>query len=267
MDEPSKIRSIDEHLEESPDAVDGKPNRPRRRGVYLLPNLITTGALFSGFYALIAAMSGALENAAIAIIIAGVLDGMDGRIARLTNTQSEFGVQYDSLSDLVAFGVAPAILMFSWLLSDLGKIGWTVAFLYTACAALRLARFNTQPDNSSFTGLASPGAAGFIAALVWVWIDLVGPGQSLQLSIGGAVCTTIMALLMVSNFEYYSPKKIPLKGRVPFVYMLIVVALFAIVFTYPPGVLLLIGVTYAASGPVMALHRRYFGHNEVDTPK
>ena len=139
-----------------------------RRGIYLLPNLITTGALFSGFFSIISAMSGALENAAVAILVSGVLDALDGRIARLTNTQSEFGVQYDSLSDLVAFGVAPAVLMFSWLLSDLGKIGWMVAFLYMACAALRLARFNTKPDNTVFFGLASPMAAGLLATSVWV---------------------------------------------------------------------------------------------------
>lgn len=138
-----------------------------RRGIYLLPNLITTGALFSGFYAIISAMSGALENAAVAIIVAGVLDALDGRIARLTNTQSDFGVQYDSLSDLVAFGVAPAVLMFSWVLSDLGKFGWMAAFLYMACAALRLARFNTKPDNTAFVGLASPMAAGVLATSVW----------------------------------------------------------------------------------------------------
>lgn len=229
-----------------------------RRGIYLLPNLITTGALFSGFYAVIAAMSGALENAAIAIVAAGFLDAMDGRIARLTNTQSEFGVQYDSLSDLVAFGVAPATLMFSWVLSDLSKVGWTVAFLYMACAALRLARFNTQPDNKVFIGLASPAAAGILATTVWVWMDNFGPskGSAIEIAIPMAILTLVLGLLMVSGVRYYSPKQINLKGRVPFFYMLAVVLLFGLIFTYPPGVMLVIVAGYAASGPIQALLRR-----------
>lgn len=227
-----------------------------RRGVYLLPNLITTGALFSGFYAIIASMSGSLGTAAIAIVIAGFLDALDGRIARMTNTQTEFGVQYDSLSDLVAFGVAPAVLMFSWVLSDLGNIGWAVAFLYMACAALRLARFNTQPDNKVFTGLASPAAAGTVATAVWVWVDNVDHAAGLEMGIPMALMCVVLALLMVSGIRYYSPKQLNQKGRVPFFYMLAVILLFALVFTYPPGVLLTIGVVYAASGPIQALLRR-----------
>ena len=227
-----------------------------RRGIYLLPNLITTGALFSGFYAVIAAMSGSLEKAAIAIIAAGILDAMDGRIARLTNTQSEFGVQYDSLSDLVAFGVAPAALMFSWVLSDLAKVGWTVAFLYMACTALRLARFNTQPDNKVFIGLASPAAAGIIATTVWAWVDNFDASTGIEIAIPMAVLTLVLALLMVSGVRYYSPKQLNFKGRVPFFYMLAVIVLFALIFTYPPGVLLTLGIIYAASGPVQALLRR-----------
>lgn len=226
-----------------------------RRGIYLLPNLITTGALFSGFYAVIAAMSGSFEKAAIAIVIAGFLDALDGRIARMTNTQSEFGLQYDSLSDLVAFGVAPAVLMFSWVLSDLGKIGWTIAFLYMACAALRLARFNTQPDNKVFTGLASPGAAGTLATTVWVWVDNFSATTGMELAIPMAVLTVVLALLMVSGVRYYSPKQINFKGRVPFFYMLAVILLFALIFTYPPGVLMAIGLVYASSGPIQALLR------------
>ena len=225
------------------------------RGVYLLPNLITTGALFSGFYAIVAAMSGSLESAAIAVVIAGFLDGLDGRIARLTNTQSEFGVQYDSLSDMVAFGVAPAVLMFSWVLSDLGKIGWMIAFLYMACAALRLARFNTAPDNKVFFGLASPAAAGTMATTVWIWVDNFDPEVSIQFSIFIAVVVMVAALLMVSNVRYYSPKNLNFKGRVPFIYMLVVVFLFVVVAIYPPGVLLCIGLVYGLSGPVHALLR------------
>lgn len=226
------------------------------RGVYLLPNLITTGALFSGFYAIIAAMSGTLENAAIAIVIAGFLDSLDGRIARMTNTQSEFGVQYDSLSDLVAFGVAPAVLMFSWVLSDLGKIGWMIAFLYMACAALRLARFNTAPDSKIFVGLPSPAAAGVLSSAVWTWVDNFDPAVSIQISVVIATFVTVFALLMVSNIRFYSPKQINLKGRVPFIYMLGIVLVFVVVAIYPPGVLFCLGFIYCCSGPIQAIYRQ-----------
>ena len=226
------------------------------RGIYLLPNLITTGALFSGFYAIVAAMNGSLESAAIAVIIAGFLDALDGRIARLTNTQSAFGVQYDSLSDMVAFGVAPAVLMFSWVLSDLGKVGWMIAFLYVACAALRLAKFTMAPEHKVFFGLASPGAAGVLATTTWTWLDNINKEVSLQLSVFISVFIIILALLMVSNVRYYSPKNFNLKGKVPFIYMLIVVFFFVIVAIYPPGVLLVIGITYVFSGPIQWLIRR-----------
>jgi CDP-diacylglycerol--serine O-phosphatidyltransferase len=240
--------------------IKGKSDKHRRRipGIYLLPNLITTGALFAGFYSIISSMNGAIEKAAIAICVAGVLDAMDGRIARLTNTQSEFGVQYDSLSDLVAFGVAPAVLLFSWTLSELNNLGWMMAFLYMACAALRLARFNTHPESTSFTGLASPGSAGTVAAMVWLFCDL-GYEQvvlSIHYSLLIGVVTTGFALLMVSNITYYSPKGINLKGRVPFIYMLAIIMLFVVIFIYPPGVLMGIGVIYALSGPIQALQRR-----------
>lgn len=224
-----------------------------RKGVYLIPNLITTGALFAGFYAIIAAMSGSFEAACIAIVIAGFLDALDGRIARLTNTQSEFGVQYDSMSDLVAFGVAPAILLFSWALSDLGRMGWVIAFLYMCCAALRLARFNTSPDTRVFYGLASPAAAGTMSTMVWTWVDNLEPLASVELSIIVGVIATVTALLMISNVRYYSPKNI--KGRVPFVYMLGAVLLFIVVAIYPPGMLFLVGLAYASSGPIHAIVR------------
>ena len=227
--------------------------RGLKKGVYLLPNLVTTGALFSGFYAIIAAMTGAFETASIAIVIAGFLDALDGRIARLTNATSEFGVQYDSMSDLVAFGVAPAILLFSWALQDLGKIGWIIAFLYMCCAALRLARFNTSPDSSVFYGLASPAGAGVIATMVWTWADNFPPMESLEISVMVGVFATVVALLMVSNVRYYSPKNI--KGRVPFPMMLGAVLLFAVVAVYPPGVLFCVGLAYGASGPVQAILR------------
>lgn len=227
-----------------------------RRGIYLLPNLITTGALFSGFYAIIAAMSGSLEKAAIAVVIAGFLDALDGRIARMTHTQTEFGVQYDSLSDLVAFGVAPAVLMFSWVLSGLGNIGWMIAFLYMACAALRLARFNTRPDTEVFTGLASPAAAGTTATFVWLWADHFGPPVSLELSIVAAIFATVTALLMVSSVRYYSPKYLNLKGRIPFTYLVGIVIVLLVIFVNPPAVLFTVGLVYGASGPVQALVRK-----------
>jgi CDP-diacylglycerol--serine O-phosphatidyltransferase len=240
--------------------IKDRSDKQKRRipGIYLLPNLITTGALFAGFYSIISSMNGAIEKAAIAICVAGVLDAMDGRIARLTNTQSEFGVQYDSLSDLVAFGVAPAVLLFSWTLSELNNLGWMMAFIYMACAALRLARFNTHPDSTTFTGLATPGAAGTIAAMVWLCCDLGYASEvlSIQYSILIGIITTGGALLMVSNITYYSPKGINLKGRVPFIYMLAIIMLFVVIFIYPPGVLMGIGIAYAVSGPIQALKRR-----------
>ncbi len=235
-----------------------------KKGVYLLPNLVTTGALFSGFYAIIAAMNESFEAACIAIVIAGFLDALDGRIARLTNTQSEFGVQYDSMSDLVAFGVAPAILLFSCALSDLGKIGWTIAFLYMACAALRLARFNTFPDTKVFYGLASPAAAGTMCTMVWTWVDNFEPLDSFQISVAVGVFTTVVALLMVSNVRYFSPKNI--KSRVPFSYIVGAVLLFVVVTIYPPGMLFMVGLAYGASGPIAAILRFTRGEKADEMP-
>jgi len=150
-------------------------------------------------------------------------------------------------------------LMFSWVLSDLGKVGWMIAFLYMACAALRLARFNTAPDNKIFFGLASPAAAGTMATTVWAWVDNFDPVVSIQFSVFIAVYVVVIALLMVSNLRYYSPKHLDLKGRVPFVYMLVVVFLFVIVFIYPPGMLLTIGLVYGVSGPIQAILRKIRG--------
>ena len=226
-----------------------------KKGVYLLPNLVTTGALFSGFYAIIASLNGAYETACMAIVIAGFLDALDGRIARLTNTTSEFGVQYDSMSDLVAFGVAPAILLFSWALQDLGKIGWIIAFLYMCCAAMRLARFNTAPDSTVFFGLASPAAAGTMATMVWTWVDNFAPMESFEVAVLVGLLASALALLMVSNLRYYSPKNI--KGRVPFFYMLGAVLVFVVVAIYPPGVLFSLGIVYALSGPLQAAYRMF----------
>ncbi|NIB44458.1 CDP-diacylglycerol--serine O-phosphatidyltransferase [Pseudomaricurvus alkylphenolicus] len=237
---------VDEHVEE----VHENGKKVRRKGVYLLPNLFTTAALFSGFYAVIAGMNGQFEWAAIAIFVAMILDGMDGRVARMTNTTSEFGVQYDSLSDMVSFGVAPALVMYFWALSDLGKFGVGVAFVYVAGAALRLARFNTQVgevDKRYFIGLASPAAAAVIAGMVWAGFDVEMAGRP---SLFAAIVTALMGLLMVSNVKYSSFKELDLRGRVPFVVILAVVLVFGVVAMDPPRILLAIFGLYAASGLV-----------------
>jgi len=248
---------VDEHEE-----VVSENGRPvRRQGIYLLPNLFTTGALFAGFYAIIAAMRGDFESAPIAIFAALVLDGLDGRVARLTNTQSKFGAEYDSLSDMVSFGVAPALVMFSFALGDLGKIGWSAAFIYVACAALRLARFNTQIDTADknfFTGLASPSAACIVVSTVWVCSDLgwVGDGLPVEVAVIMAALTALVGFLMIANFPYYSFKGIDVHGRVPFVVMIAVVLVFGLVTLDPPLILLIAFLGYAASGPVTAVLKK-----------
>ncbi|MCG8533905.1 MAG: CDP-diacylglycerol--serine O-phosphatidyltransferase [Pseudomonadales bacterium] len=231
----------------------------RRRGVYLLPNLFTTGALFSGFYAIVASMNGLYEQGAIAIFVAMVLDGFDGRIARMTNTTSEFGAQYDSLSDCISFGVAPALVCYSWSLSELGKVGWMVAFVYAACAALRLARFNVQietADKRYFTGLPSPAAAAVVAGMVWFGYEQQLSGDATFVALVAAAITAFSAVMMVSNVKYSSFKELDFKGRVPFVAILIAVLVIAVVSVYPEGMLLSIFLIYALSGPVMGLIRR-----------
>ena len=227
-----------------------QPVKRDRKGIYLLPNLFTTGALFSGFYAVVAGMNGHFENAAIAIFVAMILDGLDGRVARLTNTQSDFGAEYDSLADMVSFGVAPALVAFSWALQDLGKVGWVAAFVYCAGAALRLARFNTQlavADKNFFTGLASPAAAAIVAGTVWVFSESGMPGREIAWLMAVGVPTA--GLLMGSNFRYHSFKGLDLRGKVPFVAMLAVVFVFVIVSIDPAKVLLGVFVVYALSGP------------------
>lgn len=236
-----------------------EPDRLRRRGIYLLPNLITTGALFSGFFAIVAGMNGRFETAAVAIFAAMVLDAADGRVARLTRTESAFGAEYDSLSDMVAFGVAPALVIFTWSLQSLGQVGWVATFIYMACAALRLARFNMRHDNSSFTGLASPAAAAIIAGVVWVLSEAAPttPGPTGAGAVMLACLTAGMGLLMVSPIIYWSPKLIDLKGRVPFITLVAIVMAYAIIMIDPPRVLLGVFVLYAFSGPLEWLwHRR-----------
>ncbi|MCP4995640.1 MAG: CDP-diacylglycerol--serine O-phosphatidyltransferase [Gammaproteobacteria bacterium] len=226
----------------------------RRRGIYLLPNLFTTAALFSGFYSVLAAMNGKFEHAAMAIFIAMLLDGLDGRVARMTNTQTAFGAEYDSLSDMVAFGLAPSLVMYEWALSGLGKVGWVAAFIYTTAAALRLARFNTQvgiADKRFFQGLPSPAAAAIIAGCVWVMVDYGIAGEDLSWLL--ALMTSVVGLLMVSNFRYNSFKEIDFRGKVPFIVIVIIALGFAVVIAQPPLVLFLIFLGYAVSGPVLTL--------------
>jgi CDP-diacylglycerol--serine O-phosphatidyltransferase len=249
-------RLVDEHEEE----VSEGGKTVRRRGIFLLPNLFTTGALFAGFYAVIAAMRSDFESAAIAIFFAMLFDGLDGRVARLTKTTSKFGAEYDSLSDMVSFGVAPALVAYSWGLGDLGKFGWSVAFIYVACAALRLARFNTQietADKAWFVGLASPAAAAVIAATVWVSADMgwAGPTLPVQVAVPVALLTALTGILMIANVPYYSFKTIDIHGRVPFAAVILVVLVFGFVTVDPPRVLLGAFLLYALSGPVMLLRR------------
>jgi CDP-diacylglycerol--serine O-phosphatidyltransferase len=225
-----------------------------RRGIYLLPNLFTTAALFAGFYAILAAVNGKFETASVAIFVAMLLDGMDGRVARLTKTQSAFGAEYDSLSDMVSFGLAPALVIYIWSLSTLGKLGWLAAFIYTACGALRLARFNTQigmADKRYFQGLPSPSAAAIVAGIVWLGGDYGMQGDSVSWL--AAILTTFAGLLMVSNFRYHSFKEIDFHGKVPFIVLVVVVVVLAIIQTHPPTVLFLLFLAYAISGPVLTL--------------
>ncbi len=236
------------------------PKRPRR-GIYLLPNLFTTGAMFAGFYAIVAGFLGYFAHAAVAVFIAALLDGMDGRIARLTGTQSEFGVQYDSLSDMVSFGLAPSLVLYTWSLQYLrdygpvwSKVGWCAAFLYTACAALRLARFNTQvgvADKRYFQGLASPAAAGLCMSFVWTMHNLGIEGQ--WLCFFTPILAAIAGLLMVSRVRYFSFKTWPASDRVPFVWIILAVLVIVALALNTAGMLLALAVIYVLSGPVMTL--------------
>ncbi len=228
----------------------------RRRGIYILPNLFTTAALFAGFFAIVQAMNGRFEIAAVAIFLAMVLDGLDGRVARLTHTQSAFGAEYDSLSDMVSFGVAPALVAYEWALKGLGKLGWIAAFIYCAGAALRLARFNTNigiVDKRYFQGLPSPAAAALVAGLVWVMIDNGWNGYDAR----WYACTVAIfaGVTMVSNVLFYSGKDINLRKSVPFMMVVAFAVGFALISSYPPGVLFCLFLIYALSGYVMAVWR------------
>ena len=229
----------------------------RGRGIYLLPNLFTTSALFAGFYAIVASIHGHFEGAAIAIFVAMVLDGVDGRIARMTNTQSAFGAEYDSLADMVSFGVAPAILAYEWLLHETGKLGFLAAFVYTSAAALRLARFNSQAattDKKFFKGLPSPASAAVVAGFIWCGHEYGFQGSGVVIALTFIV-TVLCGALMVSNIRYYSFKDLNLRGRVPFVIVLGVVLGFGLISLHPPTVLMLGFLSYAVSGPIITLNQ------------
>ena len=231
-------------------------DKPRHRGIYLLPNAFTTAALFCGFYAIVMAMNQKFEHSAWAIFIAMVLDGLDGRVARLTNTQSEFGAQYDSLSDMVSFGAAPALVIYEWSLRGLGKLGWIAAFVYCAGAALRLARFNTNievVDKRSFQGLPSPSAAGLVAGFILLMVDQEVSGLELDwISWGVAL---FAGLSMVTNVPFYSFKDVNFRKSVPFIAVFLIALVFALVSIDPPKVLFPIFIAYGLSGYAVLVWR------------
>lgn len=250
-------------FDDSTPAADPPP-RPRRKGIYVLPNLFTLAALFGGFYAVVMAMNGRFELAAIGVFSAMVLDSLDGRVARMTNTQSAFGEQMDSLSDMVSFGAAPALILYEWALKGLGKLGWIAAFVYCASAALRLARFNTNigiVDKRFFQGLPSPAAAAIVIGLVWV-MDDAGFRNAHQidwLAWTAFAITLLSGLTMVTNVPFYSFKDVGLKKSVPFIVIVAIALAIAVVNIHPPIVLFAIFCVYGLSGYGMYLYRKAKG--------
>ncbi|PSB91952.1 CDP-diacylglycerol--serine O-phosphatidyltransferase [Candidatus Pandoraea novymonadis] len=248
------------------------PVSPLKRGIYLLPNAFTTAALFCGFFAIVQAMNNHFEHAAIAIFLAMLLDGMDGRIARMTNTQSVFGEHYDSLSDMVSFGVAPALVMYEWILRDIGKWGWVAAFVYVYGAALRLARFNANigvVDKRFFQGLPSPVAAAIIAGFVWLAIDNKLPVNVFWMPWVAFVLTIYAGMSMVSNAPFYSGKMLDVRHRVSFGMILLFMVAFVLVSSDPPFVLFGLFCLYSFSGYVLWVirflngrHSRIFGDED-----
>lgn len=251
-------------MQQQGEEFDESERRRRRRGIYLLPNLFTTGTLFAGFYAIIASTQGQYGVACVAIFAAMVTDMLDGRIARLTGTESDFGIQYDSLADLVAFGLAAGLTAYLYSLHSLGslsfvagKVGWLAAFFYSACAALRLARFNIQrggaAESKVFFGLPSPAAAGLVIGFVWTGADFGIDGETLVIPV--LLVTIAAGALMVSSIRFHSFKDLNISGRVPFTYILILVLGFMLISLDPPRVLFLCFLGYAVSGPLLAVLR------------
>ncbi len=219
-----------------------------RRGVFVLPSLLTTGTLFAGYYSIVATLQGEYRSAAIAIGAAFVIDGLDGRIARLTNSQTDFGEAYDSLADVIAFGAAPAVLMLSWGLWNLGRMGWLASFFYLACVALRLGRFGVESDRSFFVGLPSPAAAGLVGAGAFYWPARV---ESLLMVRVLLVCLLLVSLLMVSRLRYHSFKNFDLRRPQPHTVIVVLASVIVLIVFDPENVLLLMAATYALSGPVV----------------
>ncbi len=253
---------------------DEQETRHRSRAIYILPNLFTSAALFSGFYAIVQAMNTHFDLACIAIFVAMVLDGLDGRVARMTNTQSQFGAEYDSLSDMVAFGAAPALVAYEWAMKDLGKLGWIAAFIYCVSAALRLARFNTNiavVDKRYFQGLPSPAAAALVAGFIWIMNDSGVSGTDHLLGIPLEWLTFVVAvfagLSMVSNVLFWSGKSINLRRAVPFSVTLVFIAVLLAVHYDPPAVLFGLFVCYGLSGYVMSGWRRLRKSRAASIPK
>ncbi len=239
--------------------------RPRRKGIYILPNLITLAALFGGFYSIVMAMNGRFEQAAIGVFCAMILDSLDGRVARMTNTQSAFGEQMDSLSDMVSFGAAPALIVYEWALKGLGKAGWIAAFVYCACAMLRLARFNTNigvVDRRFFQGLPSPAAAAIVVGFIWI-MDDAGFREGVR-DIGWLVWLTFgitlySGLTMVTNVPFYSFKDLSLKRTVPFIVIVAIALAIALINLHVPGMLFALFVAYGLSGYAVYIYRRLKG--------
>lgn len=226
----------------------------RPRGIYLLPNLFTIGSIFAGFFSIVSALKGSYDTAAITIFIAMIMDSLDGKVARLTNTMTSFGEAFDSMADMVSFAVAPAFLAYTWILSELGKFGWIAAFVYTVAVALRLARFNTQADSTAkryFQGIPCPAAAAIVSGLVWICFDYDFTGKIAALTL--AIAMLIVGVLMVSNIRYRSFKDVEFKNHVRFVVILLMVLAIALVAIDPAKVLLLIFVGYAVSGPIATI--------------
>jgi CDP-diacylglycerol--serine O-phosphatidyltransferase len=258
------VSSPDSHASEDTQDGDAAASSVRRRGVYILPNLFTTGTLFAGFYAIVAAIDGNFSRAGIAVFVAMIFDGLDGRVARWTNTQSDFGKEYDSLSDMVAFGLAPGIVVYQWGVERIaeygriwGRLGWLAAFFYTVAAGLRLARFNARHatvDKRYFEGLPSPSAAATVAGFIWLVsdTDFAGwPGLVLAFAI-----TMIIGALMVSSFPYWSGKDMNLRGRVPWAYAAVIPLIYVVISASPPQTLFLLFGSYALSGPFYWAYRR-----------
>jgi CDP-diacylglycerol--serine O-phosphatidyltransferase len=260
------IEDLPAHLDdEDEDELPPAAVKRRRKGVYILPNLFTLAALFGGFYAIVMAMNGRFELSCYGVFSAMVLDSLDGRVARMTNTQSAFGAEMDSLSDMVSFGAAPALIVYEWALKGLGKAGWAVAFLYCSCAALRLARFNTNlsiVDKRYFQGLPSPAAAALVVGFIWVVTDTIGPGDvngDAVLSWPAALCTLYAGLTMVVNVPFYSFKDLSLKRSVPFIVIVLIALGIGIINLYPAAVLFGIFCVYGVSGYVVYAYKRAKG--------